>query len=185
MDIKIPSISEEILRKALDQAKTGRLHILDIMQKTISRAKDELNENAPRTHTIMIGKDKIRDLIGAGGKTIKEICERTKAKIDIDESGVVSIFSPDKIRIEEALQSIKAVCCPPDIGTIFTGKVTKITDFGAFVSIGNKEGLVHISNIANHKVPSVADVLHYGQEVQVKVIGIDEKDRIKLSMKDV
>ncbi|MDR1034342.1 MAG: polyribonucleotide nucleotidyltransferase [Holosporales bacterium] len=185
MDIKIPSISEEILRVALDQARVGRLHILGVMQKTISRARNELNENAPRTHTLIIGKDKIRDLIGTGGKTIKEICERTKAKIDIDDNGVVSIFSPDKARVEEALQSVKTVCCPPDIGSVFTGRVTKITDFGAFVSIGSKEGLVHISNIANLKVSSVASVLHYGQEVRVKVIGIDEKDRIKLSMKDV
>ncbi|MDR1476091.1 MAG: polyribonucleotide nucleotidyltransferase [Holosporales bacterium] len=185
MDIKIAGINEEIIEKALDQAKTGRLHILDIMNKTISRAKVELNENAPRMHTLVIHKDRIRDLIGPGGKIIKEICERTSAKIDIDDNGVVSIFSPDKVRIEEALESIKSICCPPDIGAVFAGKVTKITDFGAFVSIGNKEGLVHISNIANHKVSAVSDVLHHGQEVRVKVIGIDEKDRIKLSMKDV
>ena len=185
MDIKITSISKEIIKKALAQANEGRLHILEIMNKTIINAREELNENAPRVENILIDKDKIRDLIGPGGNVIKEICEKTKAKIDIDESGVVSIFSSNKEKMEEAVNFVKSICCPPDIGTIFTGKVTKITDFGAFVSIGNKEGLVHISNISKEKVKNVADVLKYGQEVTVKVIDIDDKNRIKLSMKDL
>ena len=185
MDIKITSINKEIIKIALAQAKEGRLHILEIMNKTIMTAKTELNESAPRVETIMIDKDRIRDLIGPGGKIIKEICERTKAKIDIDDNGVVSIFSSNKEKLDEALASIREICLPPAVGTVFTGKVTKITDFGAFVSIGNKEGLVHVSNISDQKVKNVADVLKYGQEVRVKVIEIDDKNRIKLSMKGV
>ena len=184
MDIKITSISREIIKDALKQAKEGRLHILGLMNSAISNARTELNENAPRVETIMIDKDRIRDLIGPGGKIIKEICERTQAKIDIDDNGVVSIFSSDKKKMDDAIATVKAICCPPDIGSIFDGKVVKITDFGAFVSIGNKEGLVHISNIADHKIKAVADVLKIGQEVKVKVIDIDDKNRIKLSMKD-
>lgn len=185
MDIKITSINREIIENALKQAKEGRLHILNIMNSVISNAKSDLNANAPRVETLLIDKDKIRDLIGPGGKVIKEICEKTQSKIDIDDDGVVSIFSSDKEKMEETLSIVKSICCPPDVGSVFNGKVVKITDFGAFVSIGNKEGLVHISNITNHKVKSVADVLKLGQEVRVKVIDIDEKNRIKLSMKDV
>ncbi|MDR1234069.1 MAG: polyribonucleotide nucleotidyltransferase [Holosporales bacterium] len=185
MDIKITSINDAIIKDALAQAKLGRLHILGIMNKTIASAKNELNENAPRMETLAISRDRIKDLIGPGGKIIKEICERTGAKIDIADNGIVTIFASDKAKIEEAMEDIKGICCPPDIGTIFDGKVTKITDFGAFVSIGNKEGLVHISNIAKHKIPTVASVLHEGQEVRVKVIGVDDRNKIKLSMKDV
>jgi len=185
MDIKITSINREIIKNALKQAKEGRLHILNIMNSVISNAKSELSNNAPRVETLLIDKDKIRDLIGPGGKTIKEICEKTQSKIDIDDNGVVSIFSSDKEKMEATVSIVKSICCPPDIGAIFNGKVVKITDFGAFVSIGNKEGLVHISNICNHKIKSVADVLKLGQEVRVKVIDIDDKNRIKLSMKDV
>lgn len=185
MDIKITSINREIIENALRQAKEGRLHILNIMNSVISTAKSNLNTNAPRVETLLIDKDKIRDLIGPGGKVIKEICEKTQSKIDIDDNGVVSIFSSDKGKMEETLSLVKSICCPPEIGSIFDGKVTKITDFGAFVSIGNKEGLVHISNIADHKIKSVSDVLKVGQDVRVKVIDIDEKNRIKLSMKNV
>lgn len=185
MDIKITSINREIIEVALRQAKDGRLHILGLMNNAISESKSELSENAPRVETIMIDKDKIRDLIGPGGKVIKELCERTQAKIDIDDNGVVSIFSSDKKKLDEAVSAIKSICCPPDIGSVFDGKVVKITDFGAFVSIGNKEGLVHISNIADHKIKAVSDVLHVGQDVRVKVIDIDDKNRIKLSMKGV
>ena len=185
MDIKITSINREIIQKALKQAKKGRLHILDIMNDTISKAKGELSENAPRVETLTIDKDKIKDLIGPGGKIIKEICERTQAKIEIDDNGIVSIFSADKEKMDDALASVKAICCPPEIGTIFDGKVVKITDFGAFVSFGNKEGLVHISQIADHKIKRVSDVLKVGQNVRVKVIDIDDKNRVKLSMKGI
>ena len=185
MDIKITSINREIIKTALKQAKEGRLHILGLMNGAISQAKSEVSETAPRVETIMIDKDKIRDLIGPGGKVIKELCDRTQAKIDIDDNGIVSIFSSDKKKMEEAVSAVKSICCPPDIGAVFDGKVVKIADFGAFVSIGNKEGLVHISNIADHKIKAVSDVLKVGQEVRVKVIDIDDKNRIKLSMKGV
>ncbi|MBQ7524456.1 MAG: polyribonucleotide nucleotidyltransferase [Alphaproteobacteria bacterium] len=183
MDIKITSINREIIKTALQQAKEGRMHILGIMNSTIAQAKSELSETAPRVETVMIDKEKIRDLIGPGGKVIKELCERTKAKIDIDDDGIVSIFSPDKQKMDEAIAAVKSICCPPDIGSVFEGTVTRITDFGAFVSIGNKEGLVHISNIADHRIKSVADVLKLGQTVKVKVIDVDDRNRIKLSMK--
>ncbi|MDR0744390.1 MAG: polyribonucleotide nucleotidyltransferase [Holosporales bacterium] len=185
MDIKITSINKEIIKAALAQAKSGRLHILKIMNNVISSARQELSENAPRIGLVTISKDKIKDLIGPGGKVIKEICETTKAKIDISESGVVSIFSSDKIKMEQAVDAIKAVCCLPEIGSIFDGKVVKIMDFGAFVSIGNKEGLVHISNISEHRINEVSDVLKLGQKVKVKVIDIDDRGRIKLTMKGV
>jgi polyribonucleotide nucleotidyltransferase len=186
MDIKVTSITREIIEKALAQAKVGRLHILGIMNKAISIARSELNKNAPRVETMTIEKDKVRDLIGPGGKVIKEICERTKVKIDVKDDGTVSIFSSDKDKMCEAIRMIKSACCPPDIGTIIIGKVTKIVDFGAFVSIGgNKEGLVHISNITDHRIDSVSTVLKHGQDVKVQVIGVDEKGKIKLSMKDV
>ncbi|MDR1391398.1 MAG: polyribonucleotide nucleotidyltransferase [Holosporales bacterium] len=185
MDIKITNINREIIKAALKQAKEGRFHILEIMNKAISKARSELCESAPRVETILIDKDKIRELIGPGGKVIKEICEKTQTKIDISDNGTVSIFSSDKKNMEEAISSIKAVCCPPDIGSVFDGKVVKITDFGAFVAIGNKEGLIHISNITDHKIKSVSDVLAVGKNVKVKVIDIDDKNRIKLSMRDV
>jgi polyribonucleotide nucleotidyltransferase len=184
MDIKIDSINEQLLQKALYQAKDGRIHILNIMNKTISKARSELSDNAPRIQTVTIQKEKIRELIGPGGKTIKEICERTHTKIDIEDNGVVSVFSPDKHGIDEVFKSIKSICCAPNIGDIFNGKITKIADFGVFVSIGYKEGLVHISHISKQKIAKIEDVLQLGQEVRVKVIGIDERDRIKLSIKD-
>ena len=183
MDIKITSISQAIIKDALAQALTGRMHILGIMKQTISSSRNEVNASAPRVETMMIDKDRIRDLIGPGGKIIKEICERTSAKIDVDDNGVVSIFSINKEKLDEAIASVKSVCFPPDIGTVFLGKVVKITDFGAFVSIGNKEGLLHISNMSEKKIKSVDEVLKYGQEVRVKVLDIDDKNRIKLTMK--
>ncbi|GHT89026.1 polyribonucleotide nucleotidyltransferase [Alphaproteobacteria bacterium] len=185
MDIKITSINRDIIETALEQAKTGRLHILDIMNKTIATARGDINENAPRIEIISIAKDKIRDLIGPGGKNIKEICENTKAKIDIDDNGNVSIFSANKELMEQAVNAIKGICCLPNIGDAFSGSVVKITDFGAFVSIGNREGLVHISNISTSRINSVSDVLKVGQTVKVKVLDIDDKGRIKLTMKNV
>jgi polyribonucleotide nucleotidyltransferase len=186
MDIKITSIEEEIIKEALEQARKGRMHILEIMNKTIASSRTELNENAPRVTTVIIDKEKIRELIGPGGKVIKEICERTQAQIDISDNGEVSIFSSDKQKMAEALEAVKAVCCPPTVGSVFDGTVVKITDFGAFVAIGgNREGLLHISNIAAYRVREVSDVLKVGQEVRVKIIDVDDRNRIKLSMKDV
>jgi polyribonucleotide nucleotidyltransferase len=172
------------MKTALEQARNGRQHILDIMDKTIHVARSDVSDSAPRIEVVSIGKDKIRELIGPGGKVIREICEKTQAKIDVDDSGMVSVFSPDKKKMELAIAEIKSVCCPPSIGAVTTGRVVKITDFGAFVSVGSREGLVHISNIANHRIGAVSDVLKVGQEVKVKVIDIDDKGRIKLSMRD-
>ena len=136
--------------------------------------------------SIPLDKDKIRDLIGPGGKTIKEICERTQTKIEIDDDGNANIFAPNGEKMEAAKNAVKAICCQPEIGSIYEGTVQKIMDFGAFVSIGGgRDGLVHISKISNEKVKTVADVLKVGQTVQVKVIGIDDRGKIKLTMKDI
>ena len=185
MDIKITSINKEIIKSALEQARQGRLHILNIMNGAISKAKPDLNADAPRVEQIPIDKDKIRDLIGPGGKTIKEICEKTDTKIEIDDDGTVNIYSSDKKGMDEAIGIVKQTCCPPEVGTIYDGTVTKIMDFGAFVSLGNSEGLVHISQISDRRIKTVNSVLKVGQSVKVKVVGIDEKDRIKLSMKGI
>lgn len=186
MDIKITSINKDIIKNALAQAHDGRIHILSKMAEAISEHKSELNPSAPRMESILIDKDRIRDLIGPGGKMIKEICEKTGAKIDISDNGSVSIFSSNKEKLDMALDLVRAIGCMPDIGTMYTGTVTKITDFGAFVSIGSgKEGLVHISNISDKRVEKVSDALKVGQEVRVKILDIDEKNRIKLTMKDV
>jgi polyribonucleotide nucleotidyltransferase len=186
MDLKITGIGEEVLRMALDQAKKGRLHILEIMNETITKGRESMKPCAPRFEKIFIDKDRIRDVIGAGGKTIKDICEKTQTKIDVEDDGSVLIFSPNQENLDKAIRMVRSAGCPPAVGEIFTGKVVKITEFGAFVNIGGpKEGLVHISNIANYRVRSVDDVLSVGQEVRVKILGIDEKGKIKLTMKGV
>ena len=185
MDIKITSINREIIKNALEQAKQGRLHILGLMNSAISQPKEDLSVNAPRVSKITIDKEKIRDLIGPGGKVVKEICDKTNSKIEIDDDGTVNIFASNKTNMEEATDAIKAICCPPEIGSVYDGIVSKITDFGAFVSIGAKEGLVHISQISDQKVKAVKDVLKEGQQVKVKVTGIDDKNRIKLTMRGI
>ncbi|MDR1488310.1 MAG: polyribonucleotide nucleotidyltransferase [Holosporales bacterium] len=184
MDIKITSISREIIKEALAQAKDGRIHILGKMSQAIVEGRKNRSPNAPSMATIMIDKDRIRDLIGPGGKIIKEICERTGAKIDIDDNGLVSVFSRNQKGLEEALEIVKGIGCMPEIGAIFAGTVVKITDFGAFVSItGGREGLIHISNISNKRVEKVSDILSLNQKVNVKVLDIDDRNRIKLTMK--
>ncbi len=186
MDIKITSINKDIIKTALAQAYEGRLYILGKMNETISQSRSNLPPTAPRIEVVLIDKDRIKDLIGPGGKMIKEICEKTGAKIDIEDNGTVSIFSSNKESLDIALEMVRSVGCMPDIGSVFTGKVVKITDFGAFVSIsGGKEGLVHISNISDKRIEKVSDILKYGQEVRVKIIDIDDKNRIKLSMKNI
>ncbi len=186
MDIKITSIDREIIKNALAQAHEGRKHILSIMNNTISEHSRELNPNAPRIEVVLIDKDKIKDLIGPGGKNIKEICETTGAKIDIEDDGTVSIFSNNQHNLEKALEMVKSIGCLPEIGSVFTGSVVKITDFGAFVAIAEgKEGLVHISNISEKRIDKVSDVLKVGQQVKVKILDIDSKNRIKLTMKGV
>ena len=186
MDIKIPGITEEIMKKALHQAKDGRLHILGEMAKAISGAREEIGEYAPKIETITIPTDKIRDVIGSGGKVIREIVEKTGAKIDISDDGTVKVSASDGTKIKAAIDWIKSLTSEAEVGQIYNGKVVKVVDFGAFVNFfGAKDGLVHISQISKEKVGKVSDVLKEGQEVKVKLLGFDDRGKTKLSMKVV
>jgi polyribonucleotide nucleotidyltransferase len=185
MDIKITGITTEIMQKALDQAKGGRLYILEEMAKAMAAPREELNENAPRILTIQIATDKIREVIGSGGKVIREICETTGAKIDIDEEGMVKIFAVEGEAGQKALDWVKDIVAEPEVGTIYKGKVASTVDFGAFVTfIGKTDGLVHISELADKRVEKTTDVVNQGDEVYVKCIGM-ERGKFKLSMKVV
>ena len=186
MDIKITSITEEIMKVALDQARDGRMHILNEMARALSAARDSVSQNAPRITTIKINKDKIREVIGPGGKVIREICETTGAKIDIEDDGTVKVAAVDQSAADAAIQWIKGITAEPEIGEIYTGKVVKILDFGAFVNyLGTRDGLVHISQISPKKIAKVSDALNVGDAVKVKLIGIDDRGKVKLSMRDV
>jgi polyribonucleotide nucleotidyltransferase len=185
MDIKVTGITNEILTKALDQAKAGRLHILGEMAKALSQPRPELSPFAPRLTTLKINPDKIRDVIGSGGKTIRGIVAETGAKIDVEDDGTVTIFSADAEGMARAVKIIKGLTEDALVGAIYLGKVRKIMDFGAFVEIlPGTDGLVHISQLANERVQSVNEVLNEGDEVLVKVLGIDAQGKIKLSRKD-
>jgi polyribonucleotide nucleotidyltransferase len=185
MDIKITSITEEIMKIALQQAKDGRLHILGEMAKALKGARDGLNANAPQIVTIKIPKDKIREVIGSGGSVIREIVEKTGAKIDIEDDGTIKVAGVGYEPIQKALEWIKGIVAEPEIGTIYDGTVVKIMEFGAFVNIMPKtDGLVHISELANRRVKTVDEVVKEGDKVKVKCIGM-EKGKIKLSMKVV
>ena len=186
MDIKITGITEEIMRVALDQAKGGRLHILGEMAKAITAARAELGEHAPRIETIKIPTDKIREVIGSGGKVIREIVEKTGAKIDIQDDGTVKVASANGESIKAALKWIKSIVAEPEVGEIYEGKVVKIMDFGAFVNFfGPRDGLVHISELAPKRVAKVTDVVKEGDTVKVKLIGMDDRGKVRLSMKVV
>jgi len=186
MDIKITGITEEIMRVALNQAKDGRMHILGEMAKAIGAARAELGEHAPRIETIKIPTDKIREVIGSGGKVIREIVEKTGAKIDIQDDGTVKVASADAESIKAALKWIKSIVAEPEIGEIYDGKVVKIMDFGAFVNFfGPRDGLVHISELAPKRVAKVTDVVKEGDVVKVKLIGMDDRGKVRLSMKVV
>jgi polyribonucleotide nucleotidyltransferase len=186
MDIKITSITEEIMRIALDQAKDGRIHILGEMAKALTGAREGVNENAPRITVLQIPKEKIREVIGTGGKVIREITEVTGAKIDISDDGTVKVASSDATAAERAINWIKGIVAEPELGVVYTGKVVKVVDFGAFVNfLGSKDGLVHISELASQRVGKTSDVVNMGDEVKVKVIGFDDRGKIKLSMKAV
>ena len=186
MDIKISGITEEIMRVALDQAKAGRMHILGEMGKAISKSRAELGEHAPRIETIHIPTDKIREVIGSGGKVIREIVEKTGAKINIEDDGTVMIASADGESIKAALKWIKSIVAEPEIGEIYDGKVVKVMDFGAFVNFfGPKDGLVHISELAAKRVGKTSDVVQEGQAVKVKLLGFDDRGKVRLSMKAV
>ncbi|HEX4861879.1 MAG TPA: polyribonucleotide nucleotidyltransferase [Rhizomicrobium sp.] len=186
MDIKIAGITEEIMRVALDQAKGGRMHILGEMNKAISHSRDQLGEHAPRIEQIKIPTDKIREVIGTGGKVIREIVEKTGAKINVEDDGTVKIASADAESIKAALKWIKGIVAEPEIGEIYDGKVVKVMDFGAFVNFfGPKDGLVHISELAPKRVNKTSDVVSEGQAVKVKLLGFDDRGKVRLSMKVV
>ena len=186
MDIKITSITEEIMKIALGQAKDGRLHILGEMSKALTGAREGVNENAPRITVINIPKEKIRDVIGSGGKVIREIVEQTGAKIDIDDDGTVKVSAVDQKKSDAAIEWIKGIVAEPEMNVVYTGKVVKVVDFGAFVNfLGSRDGLVHISELAQQRVGKVSDVVSQGDSVKVKVIGFDDRGKVKLSMKQV
>jgi polyribonucleotide nucleotidyltransferase len=186
MDIKISGITEEIMRVALHQAREGRMHILVEMAKALSAARPELGEHAPRIEIMHIPTDKIREVIGSGGKVIREIVEKTGAKIDINDDGTVKIASAKGESINAAIKWIKSIVSEPEVGTIYDGTVVKVVDFGAFVNFfGAKDGLVHISQLAPRRVNKVTDVVKEGDKVKVKLLGFDERGKVRLSMKVV
>jgi polyribonucleotide nucleotidyltransferase len=184
MDIKIAGITEEIMKTALAQAKEGRAHILGEMAKALDHTREELSAHAPRIESMSIPKDKIREVIGTGGKVIREIVAETGAKVDIDDDGTIKISSSDLSQIEAARQWIRGIVAEPEVGTIYTGKVASVVDFGAFVTfMPGKDGLVHVSEIKNERVENVRDVLSEGQEVKVKLLEVDQRGKVRLSMR--
>lgn len=185
MDIKIQGITEQIMEVALGQALTARLHILGQMNQVIGASRATLSDNAPSMTTVKIEAEKIRDLIGKGGATIRSICEDTQAQIDIDDDGTVRIYGIDKAATDAAVQRVLGITAEAEIGKVYEGTVARIVDFGAFVTIlPGKDGLVHISQISNERVQSVSDYLKEGQQVKVKVLDVDQRGRIKLSIKE-
>jgi polyribonucleotide nucleotidyltransferase len=186
MDIKIAGITEEIMKVALGQAKDGRLHILGEMSKALTGARAELGEFAPRIETMKIPTDKIREVIGTGGKVIREIVEKTGAKINIEDDGTVKIASADGAKIKAAVNWIKSIASDPEVGLIYDGTVVKTVDFGAFVNFfGSKDGLVHISQLSKGRVAKTTDVVKEGDKVKVKLLGFDDRGKVRLSMRVV
>ena len=186
MDIKITSITEEIMKVALGQAKDGRLHILGEMSKGLGGARESVSQNAPRITQFTIPKDKIREVIGTGGKVIREITETTGTKIDIEDDGTIKVAAVDAAAGQKAIDWIKGIVAEPEIGVIYTGKVVKVVEFGAFVNfLGSRDGLVHISELAPRRVAKVSDVVKEGDQVKVKVLGVDDRGKVRLSVKAV
>ncbi len=186
MDIKIAGITEEIMKTALAQAKDGRMHILGEMAKALDHARDDLGDYAPRIETMQIAKDKIRDVIGSGGKVIRQIVEETGAKVDINDEGLIKIASSDKAQIEAAYKWIHSIVAEPEVGEVYKGKVVKTMDFGAFVNFfGARDGLVHISQLNDGRPEKTTDVVKEGDEVFVKLLGFDDRGKVRLSMKVV
>ncbi|NCN41370.1 S1 RNA-binding domain-containing protein, partial [bacterium] len=184
MDIKIKGVSREVMQKALSQAKEGRLHILNEMKKAISTPKEEISVWAPRFISITVPQDKIKDVIGSGGKNIKGIVAATGVKIDIEDSGKVNIASSDPAAAEKALQMVKDLTEEAEVGKIYHGKVVRIMDFGAFVEIKpGTDGLCHISELAHDRVNKVTDVVNEGDTIPVKVLEVDRSGKIRLSRK--
>ena len=186
MDIKITGITEEIMQVALDQAKGGRTHILGEMAKALTSARDEMGEYAPKIETIQVPQDKIREVIGTGGKVVREIVETSGAKIDIGDDGLIKVASSDAAAIKSALDQINSIVAEPEVGVIYEGTVVKTMDFGAFVNFfGKRDGLVHISQLADQRVENTTDVVKEGDTVKVKLVGFDDRGKVRLSMKVV
>ncbi|WP_440958385.1 polyribonucleotide nucleotidyltransferase [Oceanicaulis sp. LC35] len=186
MDIKIAGITKDIMQTALNQAKGGRMHILEEMNKALTGAREALNEHAPKIETIQIPTDKIRDVIGSGGKVIRQIVEETGAKVDVNDEGLIKVSSVSADSIKAALDWIKGLTAEPEVGEIYKGKVVKVVDFGAFVNFfGPRDGLVHVSQMKNERVGHPKDVVSDGQEVWVKLLGFDDRGKVRLSMKVV
>jgi polyribonucleotide nucleotidyltransferase len=186
MDIKISGVTREIMSSALSQAREGRLFILDEMGKVIDQPREEISEYAPKQVTIEINPEKIKDIIGPGGKNIKAIQSETDTRVEIEDSGKISIYGPNKEATDEAVRSIKRFTQEPEVDQVYLGKVVKIMDFGAFVEIlPGTDGLVHISQLAHERVQRVNDVVNEGDEILVKVLGIDKQGKIRLSRKAV
>jgi len=186
MDIKIAGITPEIMKQALAQAKEGRAHILGEMNKAMDAPREDVGDFAPKIETINIPTDKIREVIGSGGKVIREIVATTGAKVDINDDGVVKVSASDGAKIKAAIDWIKSITDEAEVGKIYDGKVVKVVDFGAFVNFfGAKDGLVHVSQISNERVAKPSDVLKEGQMVKVKLLGFDDRGKTKLSMKVV
>ncbi|MGY5744000.1 polyribonucleotide nucleotidyltransferase, partial [Vibrio cincinnatiensis] len=185
MDIKIEGITKEIMQIALNQAKGARLHILSVMDQAIAGARDDISEFAPRIHTMKISAEKIKDVIGKGGAVIRMLTEETGTTIEIEDDGTIKIAATDGDQAKEAIRRIEQITAEVEVGRIYTGKVARLADFGAFVTVlPGKDGLVHISQIADKRIEKVSDVLSEGQEVQVKVLEIDRQGRVRLSMKE-
>jgi polyribonucleotide nucleotidyltransferase len=184
MDIKVAGITTEIMRKALEQARQGRMHILEIMRQALPAPRQNISNFAPRIVTIRIPVDKIRDVIGPGGKMIRSIIERTGVKIDVEDDGRVNVASADGPAAQKAISIIQELTATPELNKTYLGKVQRITDFGAFVEImPGTDGLLHVSEIANHRVKDVRDELKEGEQILVKVINIDPTGKIRLSRK--
>jgi polyribonucleotide nucleotidyltransferase len=186
MDIKVTSLTEAIMREAIEQAREGRLHILGEMKRSLAAAREALSDHAPRITVITVPKDKIREVIGTGGKVVREICEVTGTKIDIEDDGTIKVAAVDAKAAEAAIDWIRNIVAEPEIGVIYEGKVVKVVDFGAFVNfLGARDGLVHISELAPRRVEKVTDVVNEGDRVKVKVLGIDDRGKVKLSIRAV
>jgi polyribonucleotide nucleotidyltransferase len=186
MDIKIEGITSDIMKTALAQANAGRMHILGEMNKAMSGARTEVSDTAPKMISMKIPVDKIRDVIGTGGKVIREIVEKTGAKINVEDDGTVKIAAVEKESLEAAQKWIHGLTAEPEVGTIYEGKVVKVMEFGAFVNFfGAKDGLVHVSQMAAERVNSPSDVVKEGDTVKVKLLGFDDRGKVRLSMKAV
>ena len=186
MDIKITGITTEIMKTALEQARHGRLHILGEMAKALGAARSDLGEHAPRIETITIPTDKIREVIGSGGSVIRGLVEETGAKIDISDDGTVKIAAASQNSIKDAINRIKMITSEPEVGQIYKGKVVKIVEFGAFVNFfGARDGLVHISQMSDRRLKHASEILKEGSEVYVKVMGFDDRGKVRLVMKGI